>query len=189
MRRRRRAFRLFAASLAMAGSAFVAGQSPAHAVGTGAGVLFGSGTISPGLTTVPTPQSFTFTTANLGSVPSVAAGASTNGGVFAGTVNCSFGGSSTLAGGETSAVGEGTGSGTCGTAVGLAGTSGSIACSVLYVRVGTIVEIVYVCSITVNGNPNNVSIEVGICLMIPTSLNPTTSYQESCQFPEGATNV
>jgi hypothetical protein len=169
-------------SLVMAIAAAVAmfGQSSAYAVGVDAAVVVGSGTISPGLTTVPTPQTFTFSTANLASVPSVAAGASTNGGVFAGTINCSFTGSSTLAGGETSAVGMGTGSGGCGTAVGLAGTSGAVTgCIVVYIRVGSLVVVLLtVCTATINGNSNNSpNVGVGVFVFVPTSANPTTSYQ------------
>jgi hypothetical protein len=80
MRTPRRALRLLGASLAMAGYILTAGQSPAHAVGTGAVVVVGSGTISPGLTTVSTNQSFTFTTSNFAGLPSVATVGSTNGG-------------------------------------------------------------------------------------------------------------
>jgi hypothetical protein len=178
-------------SLLMAIAATVAmlGQSSAYAVGADAAVVVGSGTISPGLSTVPTPQSFTFTTANLGSVPSVAAGATTNGGAFAGTINCSFGGNSTLAGGETSAAGLGTGSGTCGTAVGVAGTSGSLACTLTYIRVGPIVVVILSCTATVNGNSNNTGVGVGAFLFVPTSVNPTTSYQLVGASAGVATNV
>jgi hypothetical protein len=175
---------------AIAIMSLIGGQLPAHAAGGGAAVVVGSGTISPGLTTVPTPQTFTFSTANLAGAPSVAAGVSTNGGAFAGTVNCSFTGNSTLAGGETSAVGEGTGSGGCSSAAGVAGTSGSISCTIiLYVRIGAFVDVVLSCTITINGNPANHAIEVAICVFIPTSVNPTTSYQLVCAVAEVATDL
>jgi hypothetical protein len=180
-------------SLAMAVLAAIAmlGQSSAYAVGADAAVVFGSGTISPGLTTVPTPQTFTFSTAIMPSVPSVAVGASTNGGAFAGTINCSFSGNSTIAGGETSAAGVGTGSGSCNTGVGLAGTNGAITCTTLtYIRVGALVVVVLnPCTATVNGNPNNSGLGVGVFLFVPTSVNPTTGYDLVGVSAGVATNV
>jgi hypothetical protein len=177
-------------SLLMAIAATVAmlGQSSAYAVGADAAVVVGSGTITPGLTTVPTAQSFTFTTANLASVPSVAVGASTNGGVFAGTINCTFNGSGAA---ETSAAGSGSGSGSCTSAVGVAGTSGSITCaSLLYIRVGALVLVVLTtCTANVNGNPNNTGEGAGIFVFVPTSANPTTSYQLAGASAGAATNV
>jgi hypothetical protein len=178
-------------SLLMAIAAAVAmfGQSSAYAVGAVGAVVVGSGTISPGLTTVPANQSFTFTTANAASAPSYLGGVSTNGGVVAATATCSFNGNSTLAGGETSAAGLGTGSGTCGTAVGVAGTSGSLACTLTYIRVGAIVVVVLSCQATVNGNSNNNGPGVGVFLFVPTSVNPTTTYQLAGAGVGAGTNV
>jgi hypothetical protein len=177
-------------SLLMAIAAAVAmfGQSSAYAVGADAAVVVGSGTITPGLTTVPTAQSFTFTTANLASVPSVAVGASTNGGVFAGTINCSFNGSSP---GETVATGVGAGSGTCTAPAGPGGTSGAVSCaSLTYFRVGALVVVVLdPCTATVNGNSNNSGLGAGAFVFVPTSANPTTSYQLVGASAGAATNV
>jgi hypothetical protein len=181
MRRKKRGFRLLAAGLVMAGSALAAGQSPAHAVGTGAVVVAGSGTISPGLTTVPTNQSFTFST-----VASFAAVGSTNGGANVVTLNCFFSGSSTLP--ETTAAGLGTGSGSCTTSQSIVGSI-SITCSMTYLRVGPIQIIIYTCTITINGNSNNSGIEIGICVWAPTTFNPTTSYVTVCEWADLATNI
>jgi hypothetical protein len=126
MRTPRRALRLLGASLAMAGYILTAGQSPAHAVGTGGVLVAGSGTISPGLTTVPTPQSFTFTTSNPLGLPSIAAVGSTNGGVNAVFLGCSFSGVSSFPGGETAALGMGFGSGSCVTAASIVGFDSNI---------------------------------------------------------------
>jgi hypothetical protein len=190
MKFRRHVFLRGLVSLATVASIVVgSGQAPAHAIGGMAATMVGSGTISPGLTTRPTPQSFTMTSANIASFPSIMAGASNNGGAVAGTMTCSFSGSSTLAGGETTAAGLGTGSGSCGTAAGIAGTSGWITCSLTYIRVGPFWEIVITCTSTVNGNSNNSGIGIGICAWVPTSVNPTTSYQIVCQFIEVITNV
>jgi hypothetical protein len=179
---------LACSGLVAASTLVIVGQTPAHAVGAAAATMFGSGTMSPGLTTVPTPQSFTMSSANLGGFPSVMAGASTNGGAVSTLMSCTFTGSSTLAGGETTAAGLGTGSGNCTTATSLIGTGG-IACSVTYIRVGPFWEIVITCTSTVNGNSNNSGVGIGICAWVATSANPTTSYQIVCQFIEVITNV
>jgi hypothetical protein len=163
--------------MALAAAVAMMGQSSAYGLGAAGHVVVGSGTISPGLTTVPTNQSFTFTTGNLASLPSVAAGVSTNGGASVVTLNCVFNGNSTIAGGETSAAGLGVGSGSCTTATGVAGTTYSAVCSLTYIRVGPIVIVVLVCVTVINGNPNNSGTAVGAFLFVPTSVNPTTSYQ------------
>jgi hypothetical protein len=154
------------------------GQSAAYAAGTATYYINGSGTISPGLTTVPTPQMFTFTTANAAGLPSFAVGGSTNGGAIIVTVNCLFTGSSTLPGGETSAAGLGAGSGSCSTSASIFGTH-SITCSLTYVRAGSNVDIAVACTGNVNGNPNNSGSGGGTFHFVPTSVNPTTSYQLS----------
>jgi hypothetical protein len=124
----------------VAAIAFLA-QSSAFAAPGGAGLVFaGTGTISPGLTTTPTFTSVTLsgTAAGFGiALPGAAAG----------TYNCSFSGGSTIA--ETTVQAQGSLSGTCGGA-GILGTSGWD-CEIVYVRVGSIWEWVWVCNTTVTG--------------------------------------
>jgi hypothetical protein len=113
----------------MVGVAGLIGASPAVAAGTA--TIQGAGTISPGLTTVATPQSFTFS----GQAVVVA-----NPG--AGVYSCTFSGSSNA--GETVATGAGTGSGDC-------SGPGSLSASFSYTRAGGTVVITGTVSGTQSG--------------------------------------
>jgi hypothetical protein len=84
--------------------------------------------------------------------------------------------------------GLGIGSGSCTTASSIIGSI-TIFCTYTYARVGPVQVIIFTCTITVNGNPNNSGIEVGICVWVPTSVNPTTSYQVICDWANAATNI
>jgi hypothetical protein len=161
--------------MAIAAAVAMTGQTSAYAVGAAGNVVFGSGTISPGLSTVPTPQTFTFTTSAPGNLPSISFGASSSGLAEVTVISCSFNGSSTLAGGETAAAGLGTGSGSCATATGIAGTSVSATCTLTYVRVGPVVIVALSCTATVNG-VGGAGVSVGAFVFVPTSVNPTVSY-------------
>jgi hypothetical protein len=122
---------------------------------TGAGMLTGQGTTSPGLTTVPTNQSWTLTSI-------VAAGADIV--PAAGSYSCSFSGGSTAP--ETVLTGSGTGSGSC---------NGSIttSCSVTYLAVGS--ESIW------SGTCVGGSHLLWHCTKIHTSINPAVSYIVFCQ--------
>jgi hypothetical protein len=176
------------------------GQLPGGAVGPDLAVVVGGGTISPGLTTVPAAQTFTFSTtigvaagatnhASLpdSCVPTLAGCVGTSPGAAVVTPSCSFSGGSTLAGGETALVGQGVGSGSCATATGIVGSM-SIACTITYTRVGLIVIVVLSCQITVNGNTNNRGTEIAVCEFGPTTVNPTTSYVLACAVPGAIDN-
>ena len=108
--------------LAAAASLAVFAALPASA-DTGGGEISGSGTISPGLTTTSTPQSFSFSGSGNIATASVH-----------GSIDCNVSGSST--GGETVATGQGTFSGSC------TGTAGSISVTAgTYLRAGGNVQI------------------------------------------------
>ncbi|HEX8004145.1 MAG TPA: hypothetical protein VF519_15765 [Mycobacteriales bacterium] len=124
--------------------------SPAAALD--AFVITGSGTISPGLTAVPTPQSVSFT----GTATSVGTTA------VPGSYPCSFSGTDTLG---SAAEGVGTVSGSCGP---FAFTN----CQ--FVRIVGVV--VVVCP--PQGNPPRTA--VAVCAFQPTNVNPTTRYNLVC---------
>lgn len=105
-----------AVAFLMAGLVIVLSR-PDSARALATGVVQGGGTISPGLTTVSTPQSFTFT------------GTMTGVGTFLGS--CSMSASGSSIGGETILTGQGSASGTC-----PGGPSGSL--SFDYIRVGAV---------------------------------------------------
>ena len=103
----------------------------ASAAGTGA--IVGGGSISPGLTTTPTAQSFTFTgTLVAAAVPG------------AGVYSCSVGGSSS--GGETVATGGGSAGGGC------SGSAGSFSFSGSYTRAGGAVVVTGTASGSISGS-------------------------------------
>jgi hypothetical protein len=137
---------------------------PAHALaGTVAGEFEGSGTISPGLTTTPTSQSWSLsgTLAWAGSVDT---------GLGAGTASCSFGGGSTSP--ESVATGTVTMSGSCS-----GGTVGSFSCTctLTITRVGCCWLITLRCTICINGHCITFTVIIRLC-MLPTSTSPVTSY-------------
>jgi hypothetical protein len=127
-----------------------------------AGTIAGSGTISPGLTTTPTFDSFTFSGSGTVQDPSDPAGS--------GAYTCSVSGNSTIA--ETAAHGAGTFSGSCSGPLSIAVTTGT------YVRVGA--------SVTAEGtgtasNGSSGHFEAN-CVFRPTQTPPTpiTSYTLTC---------
>jgi hypothetical protein len=188
--------RLVTTALVMAAMLVGIGQLPAAAAGGSASVVFGSGTISPGLAAVPTDQTWTFTTANMFGLPTPMMAAS-GGGAAAVYINCAFSGSSSLP--ETVSTGEGTGSGFCTTCLTndrwclmcLAGPVclsetgvGAVtkSCSLFYFRVGSILAVVLHCAVTVNNGPWESDVEVGTCNFIPLNWLPTTAYTTECAF-------
>jgi hypothetical protein len=157
-------------------------QTSAYAEGGGIWALEGSGTISPGLSTTPSPQSGTFSaTVLVGADALVGSGVGTSVAVASG--NCAFTFTDTIA--ESIALGAGSATGTC-SATG-AGTSQSLtACTVLFVRVGTLVVLAVGTAIgapcTVNGTGPAGSgsavaiLGAGVFVLVPTSVNPITSF-------------
>jgi len=145
-------------TLAAAASALTFAISPAYA-DTGSATIQGAGTISPGLSTTPAAQSFTFS----GSGPVVDANNASASGVY----NCTVAGSSS--GTETSATGQGSFSGTCSGPV-TAGVSGS------YTRDGG--------AVTLNGSISGpiAASFTGGCVFVPTSAPTVTSYRVVCQL-------
>ena len=114
-------------------------------------VVRGSGTISPGIgtSTTPTAQTVTFggtATGHFNGTP--------------GSCTISFTGN----GVDTPATASGSGTATC------SGTGISISCQVSYQRIGADVVISGSCTGTVHGSLS------GAFQFIPTSVNPTTSY-------------
>jgi hypothetical protein len=158
--------------------------TPSYAVGAQGGVVVGSGTVSPGLTSTPTNVSYTLSTSNVFGLPSVEALADTSGGATSGEWTCFFSGSTGAAPfpvnllhlNETVLFGYGTWSGACSTAVSVVG-SGSASCTVTYVRVDAAMVLDGKCEIFVNGvDAGSAAVAAG-ALFVPTSANPTTSFQ------------
>jgi hypothetical protein len=124
--------------------------SPAAAASADAAVIQGHGTISPGLTPVPTQQSISFTgTATVVGTDGVLA-----------TYPCSFTGTD-LAG--SLAAGVGTVKGNC-------GPLDFTTC--VFVRIGAEVQVI--CADT------GVSVGAAVCVFQPDQINPTTSYTLTC---------
>jgi hypothetical protein len=146
-------------------------------VGVDGAAIVGSGTISPGLTTVDTSQSVSFT-----SLVGVGGGAAANSSPAAAAagplVSCSFTGS----GHGTVAMGSGTATGTCTASPVIPGVIGSglINCTLTFNQVGAIVVVqgVNSCSAQAGSvaltSPTTVS--AGVFLFIPTNNNPVTQY-------------
>lgn len=132
------------------------GASPALAA-TASATVVGSGTISPGLTTTPTDQTFAF------SGTTVVAGTSGVSGVY----TCSVSGSSTVA--ETVVSGAGTGTGTC------TKSGATIDVAVSYLREAG--------SVTLSGSTSGaISGSVaGECSFEPTDANPVTAFELQCE--------
>jgi len=152
--------------------------APAGAtVNAGVGVVQGGGTITPGLTAVPSgPQNFTFTSATITSVGVRNKSTTTVGG----TSNCTASGSSTVRNPTNNAVvatldegsAGGTGSGTWGCSSGpLAGKGGKL----YYVRVGPVVAVVLT-----DGNKPPTGAGALVCLFVPNNPTFTTSYALTC---------
>jgi hypothetical protein len=150
-------------------SAALLAVSPASAADdVGYANITGSGTISPGLTTVSTTQSFTFS----GTGALVDASSPTDSGVY----GCTVSGSSN--GGETVVSGQGTGSGSCDRT--LPGPSHIVVSNLVYVRTGTVVTFTATLSGEVNGQAS------GTCAFVPTSGPPVTTYRVHCHITIGA---
>jgi len=134
--------------------------APTTAYAAAAGVITGSGTIGPN--GVPGPTGGTVTNSDVrfnGTATGVFVGATAD----AGSCAISFSGS----GSDSTAVGSGSGSASC-NGTGVLGNSISLNCSVNYTRVGVTVIITGSCG---------ASVLVGVFVFIPTTVNPTTSYQ------------
>lgn len=163
-----------AALLAAAAALVSSGQAPVAAdPGAGAVVLVGSGSVEPGFLTVASAnQTYTFTTANVLGVPSVIAGI--NGvNVGAGLASCAYSLDSTMP--ENAVLGTGTGTGSCSTATSLVGTVSDV-CTLTYTRIGLVMVMTSTCTHTVDGASTGVVGE-SVFVLIPTSVNPFTSYQ------------
>lgn len=139
-------------------SALTFAVTPAFA-DAGSATIQGAGQISPGLTTTPTSQSFTFS----GSGPVVDA----NNASLTGIYTCNVSGSSSAP--ETSATGAGTFAGTCSgpTTVGVSGN---------YTRDGGTVVVTGGIS-----GPITASFTGG-CDFTPTSAPTVTSFRVACHF-------
>jgi hypothetical protein len=159
-------------------------RTSAYAEGGGIWALEGSGTISPGLTSTPSPQSGTFVaTVAVGADVVVGAGVGTS--VAAASGTCGFSFVSTLAGGETTALGAGSATGGC--SASFAGTSQSLtACTFLYLRVGPLVvleagtAVGAPCTVSGTGPAGSGSavaiLGAGVFVLVPTAAAPITSF-------------
>lgn len=146
-------FKKAAVATAMA-TAVVGTLGQGGAFGVAAGAAVGTGTIAPGLTTTCTVQtSVTFDSAVLVYV-------STTGPTVSATASTHFAGSSGI---NCETVASGKGSGTL---------SGGLAGSVTYDRTGNVV--------TLGGTINGGGVIAGVCIFVPTTVNPTTSYGLVC---------
>jgi hypothetical protein len=142
-------------ALAAVGAAACVGAIPAEAASTGAGVVVGSGTISPGLTNTPTLQHVSFT----GTL--VAAGKGGKNGKYA----CSFTGASSIK--ETLNKGQGTAHGTC-------SGPGTVTSNVSYTRTASNVRLAGTATGAISGSIT------GDCDFAPTSAPQVKSYQLQC---------
>ncbi|MDQ1437914.1 MAG: hypothetical protein QOK43_1543 [Acidimicrobiaceae bacterium] len=173
-----RMIRRFSVLIALISAVALLAQGSAYAAPNAvAAAITGSGTIGPGLTTIPTPQSVTFGGNAVGTIVAVP-------GASAGIYNCSFTGSSSndlpgpLANGDSLAAGKGTVNGSC--SGGTIGT-GSAICAVIYIRVGPIVVIIFTCGTSASGPTGSGSgngTGVGVFLFVPDQATPpVTSYR------------
>lgn len=170
-------------------------QTAKASPGAGAGVFVGTGTITPGVTTTPTPQYVTFggTLTGMFEVLSLTIPDPTH--AVAGPMNCTFTGS----GPGTIQLVSGTGTLTCSGAtthvtdtVG-AGTA-TTSCTVSFNRVGTVFVLEALCSLTFTStNPPRPAISIGNatlvagCLSQPTNAlgAPLTNYILQCAVAAG----
>ena len=146
------------AAIAAGVSTLTLAVPPAYA-DTGAFTMQGAGTITPGLTTTPQTQTFTF----VGSGPLIDASQPSRSGVY----ECYVNGASSAA--ETALVGAGNFSGACSgpASMPLTGT---------YTRDGT--EVVITGSM---GTPFNSGF-TGVCLFTPNSAPSVNSYRVECEI-------
>lgn len=143
--------RVSALALLLATLMLALGVHTAYAASTGAAVVVGGGTLSPGISATPQTQTYAFG-GNAVIVTDTVQGLAT----------CNFGGSSSAP--ESILTGGGTLSGSC------SGAGISTSCSIAFTRVGVAVLFDATCS----GNPSGSA--VGTAQFAPT--NPTgTSYQ------------
>lgn len=185
----KRLFRALLPAVALTATMSMVSSGTAYAVGATAAVVRGSGSISPGLSTTPTVQTnvtFDGAISGLGIFvnpvgPTVTVAAATN-------VSCSFVGSST--GTETSALGQGSGTVTCDSATGgnvVGVVNGNVitrvrfSCTLTYQRIGPVVRITGMCTVTVDyagpGSPLVLSGTLrGVFVFVPRDTNPTRSY-------------
>jgi hypothetical protein len=147
--------RLVLVSLVAVVSAFTVGPATAA---TGDVALAGTGTISPGLTTTPTPQSFTFSATGDGLV-----------GVQGGAFSCAVSGNDNIG---TLAQGAGSITGSCNTPCGTVGTDGT------FTRTGYVIR--WNSQVT-SGCLSGSSFD-GSCTLVPTSLPPLVSYLVFCDL-------
>jgi len=145
--------------------------SPAPAATAAAGVFNGSVVFSPGLSTTPANQSFTYNNA-------LTSGTFTNsaGGVFVGCISVTSFGSSSAP--ETVATGQGSFATSPASAtpcaVAQVGTFSSGSLTGFYVRVGALGLIQFSGSVTINGQTGAITITKSVTVA-PTTFNPTTS--------------
>lgn len=152
---------LSAVAMSVIAMMFLIGGPAAEAATPGAGVVVGTGTVSPALTDVPKPTAVTFTGTAVGTA-----------GGNVGVCNLGFTGSGPA---DTTTAGSGSGTLTCGAVVSVPGTL-SVSCGVKYDRVGAVVLVQATTGCgPVVGNP------VAVCVFVPTS-TPTTSYALVCAF-------
>ena len=152
---------LSAVAMSVIAMMFLIGGPAAEAATPGAGVVVGTGTISPALTTSPQAVAVTFGGTSVGTA-----------GGNVGACNLGFTG-----GGPADSITTGTGTGTltCGAIVSVPGTL-SVNCGVSYNRIGAVVVVQGTTGCgPVVGNP------IAICVFVPTS-SPTTSYALVCAF-------
>ena len=143
--------RSLSAGFALALPLAMTAASPASAAEACVFVITGSGTISPGLSAVPTPQSISFT----GTMTCVGtSGVGT-------TYPCSFTGTDPVG---SEAAGAGQVSGNC-------GPYGFPSCQ--FVRVGVAVEVVCV-------DVAGTRVATATCVFTPVDVNPTTKYNLVC---------
>ncbi|MDQ1444276.1 MAG: hypothetical protein QOI20_740 [Acidimicrobiaceae bacterium] len=139
--------------LAIVTAVAMVGTNSAYAVAAGAGVVAGSGTISPGISELTpltgTPQTFSFSGTIVG-----AFAVDTN--AYAGTVNCSFNGSDPNA--SVVLGGPGPVGGSCSGTMPVTGTTITItAPNLTFIRAGAVVEVSGSATVCINGNCGTVT--------------------------------
>jgi hypothetical protein len=148
-----------AATLIAAFATFAISATNASAVNPAGALAFGSGSISPGLTIVPTAQSISFG-------GTLAGGGAVAGSAVVANDSCSVTAISNIT--ETIAQGDGNASGSC------SGTT-ALTASLHYQRVGSVVVM------TGTGTVNGVAVTLAMhCEFEPTSAPTVTSYELQC---------
>lgn len=175
-----RVVRKLSVVLAIAGALSLLSSGTAYAApGAGAAVVVGAGSIGPGLTAIPQPQSVSFG----GTATGVFVTAGTDSGV--GSISCSFNGGTAPINpvGDNYAVGLGNVSGTCSGNGTIINTHPiTVNCpTLIYIRVGPIVIVItqnaITCTITVNATTSTGTVN-GAFVFTPrqTPPAPITSY-------------